>query len=247
MISIKNVTKQYNSYYKAVNNLNIKINSGNILGLIGPNGAGKTSTINMIIGLTEITHGNIEVFGYNIKEDPCSLKRNIGYVSDNPNKFMKLKAIEYLNFIADIYKVPAIEREKQILNLSKKFYIDSHLNKRIESFSKGMKQKIMIIASLIHEPKLWILDEPFTGLDPEISYKLKEFMKEYARKGNIILISSHILEIVENLCTKLLIIESGESLYFGDIEELKDKYGREKSLENIYLEALSNNGISKII
>ena len=243
MIYIKNLQKRYKDFF-AVDNLNMEIQDGSIVALVGPNGAGKSSTINMIIGVSEITEGNISINGLSVKEDLDSIKRQIGYVSDDENKFLKLKPIEYLNFVADMYDVSEEERKKQILTLSKRFNIEKDLNTMMDKFSKGMKQKIMIIASLIHSPKVWILDEPFTGLDPATSYELKTFMKEYASKGNIILLSSHILEIVENLCDKVLLIKKGKNLYYGSIDELKNKYKNKNTLEEIYMEVFGNEKVT---
>ncbi|MDD3225018.1 MAG: ABC transporter ATP-binding protein [Clostridium sp.] len=235
MVSIENVTKRYNNF-TAVDNLNIKVNDGSIVGLIGPNGAGKTTTISMIIGINDITEGNIIINGNSIKDKPMEIKKQIGYVSDDENKLLSLKAIEYLNFVSDMYKVSETERKSQILNLSERFNIQNDLNTRMDKFSKGMKQKIMIIASLIHSPKVWILDEPFNGLDPKAVYELKMFMKEYAAKGNIVLLSSHILDIVENLCSEIILIKNGKTLYFGDLKKLKEKFNNTDSLEKIYME-----------
>lgn len=240
MISINHVSKKYNDF-TAVDDLNIEIKNGSIVGLIGPNGAGKTTTISMIIGINDMTKGDIFINGTSIKDKPIDIKEQIGYVSDDENKFLSLKAIEYLNFAADMYRVPEAERKKQILSLSERFSIKNDLNTRMDKFSKGMKQKIMIIASLIHSPKVWILDEPFSGLDPKASYELKMFMKEYAKKGNIVLLSSHILEIVENLCDKVILIKKGKTLYFGDLKKLKEKYNNEYSLEKIYLEVFEDD------
>ncbi|PJI09181.1 MULTISPECIES: ABC transporter ATP-binding protein [Clostridium] len=244
MVSLKNVTKKYNDFV-AVNNLNIEIKDGSIVGLIGPNGAGKTTTISMIIGILDMSEGDIIINGNSIKDKPMEIKKQIGYVSDDENQLLSLKAIEYLNFAADMYRVPEAERKKQILSLSKRFDIQNDLNTRMDKFSKGMKQKIMIIASLIHSPKVWILDEPFTGLDPKTSYELKEFMKEYAGRGNIILLSSHILEIVENLCDEVILIKKGKTLYFGGLKELKEKFNNMYSLEKIYMKVFEDGKTSE--
>ncbi|WP_415331395.1 ABC transporter ATP-binding protein [Clostridium perfringens] len=245
MISIKNITKHYGKF-KAVDNINIEMKEGNVIGLIGPNGAGKTSTINMIIGLSNPTSGSIEIFGEKMDTNSISVKKLIGYVSDNSNRFLKLKGIEYLNFISDIYKISSTERKTIIFELSNFFEMTNHLDKRIEDYSRGMKQKIFIIASLLHKPKLWILDEPFNGLDPSSSHNLKEFIKKYAKQGNIILISSHILEIMENLCDELILIKSGKTLYSGNIKNLKKNFNEDTSLEKIYMEVLNNNGILEL-
>ena len=242
MILLKNVTKTFGTF-TAVNNLNIEMNSGNVIGLIGPNGAGKTSTINMIVGLSKPTTGSIEMFGKKMNEDSIDIKQYIGYVSDNSNRFLKLKRIEYLNFIADIYKISKDKRKESIIELAKTFEMIDHLEKKIEEYSKGMKQKITIISSLLHNPKLWILDEPFDGLDPTSCYTLKKFMKQYSKKGNIVLVSSHILDIMENLCDDFILIKSGKTIYHGTMQNLKKNFEQNKSLEDIYMEVLENNGV----
>ncbi|MBK1810726.1 ABC transporter ATP-binding protein [Clostridium sp. YIM B02505] len=239
MICIENVSKKYKDF-TAVDKLNIEIKDGSIVGLIGPNGAGKTTTISMLIGIIDPSEGSIIINGSSIKDKPMEIKKQIGYVSDDENKFLSLKAIEYLNFVADMYKVSEDERRKQILSLSKRFDILDHLNTRMDKFSKGMKQKIMIIASLIHSPKFWILDEPFNGLDPQTAYELKMFMREYASKGNIVLLSSHILEIVENLCDEVILIKKGKNIFFGELSDLKDRFRNGYTLEKIYMEVFEN-------
>ena len=243
MISINNVTKKYGDF-KAVDNLNLTINDGDVVALVGPNGAGKSSTINMILGINEITEGDININGFSLEEDSIERKKQIGYVSDDENKFLKLKAIEYLNFVSDMYGISKSERQEQILTLSKRFSIEDSLDIMMDKFSKGMKQKIMIIASLIHKPKVWILDEPFTGLDPATSYELKTFMREYANEGNIVVLSSHILDIVENLCDKVLLIKKGKNLYYGDISQLKEEYGKKHTLEEVYMEVFENEKVN---
>ena len=242
MISIENVTKRYKNF-TAVDDLNIKIEEGKIVGLIGPNGAGKTTTISMIIGITDISEGDISINNISIKEKPIDVKKQIGYVSDDENQLLSLKAIEYLNFVADMYKVPEDERKKRILDLSERFSIKDELNNRMDKFSKGMKQKIMVIASLLHTPKVWILDEPFDGLDPKTSYELKVFMREYAEKGNTIILSSHILQIVENLCDEVILIKKGKSLYFGNLKDLKERFGSRYNLEEIYMEMFEDKKV----
>ena len=176
--------------------------------------------------------------------DLDKIKRQIGYVSDDENKFLKLKAIEYLNFVCDMYDISQKERRDRILTLSRRFNIEKDLNTMMDKFSKGMKQKIMIIASLLHMPKVWILDEPFTGLDPATSYELKTLMKEYAEKGNIVILSSHILEIVENLCDKVLLIKKGKNLYYGNLSDLKKKYRLKNNLEEIYMEVFKDEEVN---
>lgn len=235
MISIKNVYKKYKDFI-AIDDLSIEIEDGNIIGLIGPNGAGKTTTISMLTGIIDLTDGEIIINNKSIKKEPIEIKREVGYVSDDENQLLSLKAIEYLNFVADMYNVPEGIRKNQILSLSERFSIVDDLNTRMDKFSKGMKQKIMIIASLLHSPKVWILDEPFNGLDPTTTYELKIYMKEYADKGNIIILSSHNLDIVENLCDNIILIKKGKKLYYGSIKELKDEFQTSYTLEEIYIE-----------
>ena len=243
MIILKNVSKKYKDFL-AVDNLNIEVEDGNIVALVGPNGAGKSSTINMLIGTSIISEGEISINGLSVERDLDKIKRQIGYVSDDENKFLKLKAIEYLNFVCDMYDISEKERRDRILTLSKKFNIEKDLNTMMDKFSKGMKQKIMIIASLLHMPKVWILDEPFTGLDPATSHELKNYMKEYAEKGNIVILSSHILEIVENLCNKVLLIKKGKTLYYGSLSDLKKKYRLKTNLEEIYMEVFEDEEVN---
>lgn len=234
MIILEDVTKEYNKE-KGVHHLTAEIKDGNIIGLVGPNGAGKTTTISMLMGILKKTSGKIEIDGMEMNEEAIDLKAKIGYVSDDENQLLSLKAIEYLNFIADMYRVSESERKSKIIELSERFEIEHELNQRMDKFSKGMKQKIMIMASILHSPKIWILDEPFSGLDPKMTHALKEFMKEYAAKGNTVILSSHALEIVENLCDEVLFIKHGTMIYKGTLDELKDKYPRLSTLEEIYL------------
>ena len=234
MIILEDVSKEYNKE-KGVHHISAQIEDGKIIGLVGPNGAGKTTTIRMLMGILKKTSGKIEIDGMEMNEEAIDLKAKIGYVSDDENQLLSLKAIEYLNFIADMYRVSENERKSKIIELSERFEIQEELNQRMDQFSKGMKQKIMIMASILHSPKIWILDEPFRGLDPKMNYALKEFMKEYAAKGNTIILSSHALEIVENLCDEVLFIKKGNLIYQGTLETLKEKYPMESTLEKIYL------------
>lgn len=245
MINLVDVSKVYKDV-KAISDLTINISKGKIIGLIGPNGAGKSTTIGMIIGSIDPTSGEIVVNGESIKGNINKIKMQIGYVSDDENQTLGLKAIEYLNFIADMYKVSEADRRQRILDLSDRFKISDRLYERLDSFSKGMKQKIMIIASLIHKPPIWILDEPFNGLDPEIAYTLKVFMREYADEGNTILLSSHILDILDGICNEVVLIKKGQVIFAGSLEILKEKFGIKYSLEDIYIEIYKNNNTSKL-
>ena len=238
MINIKNVSKEYVEGIKAVDNLSIHIKPGEIYGFIGPNGAGKSTTIKMITWITDFTDGEIFINGISVKDEK-KMKMQFGYVSDSPDMFLKLKGIEYLNFLATIYNVPKEEKQKRILNLAEKFELTSVLGDKIQTYSHGMRQKIMVMGALIHEPKVWILDEPLTGLDPKSSYVLKEMMKEHAKKGNSVFFSTHVLEVAEKLCDRIGIINKGKLIYEGTMEEVKETYPN-LSLEEIFLEMTKN-------
>ena len=235
MIEIKNVSKSYKKGTKIIEDLNLKINDGEIFGFIGLNGAGKTTTIKMITGILEIDEGDILIDGKSITKDPIEAKKRIGLVPDTPDMFLKLKGIEYLNFIADCYNVSTEERTKQIEKLSKEFGIYDDLEDKIESYSHGMRQKIVIIGVLLHNPQNWILDEPITGLDPKSSFDLKSLMKEHAKQGKTVFFSTHILEIAERLCDRIAIINKGKIIFVGTLEELRNKFGNKKTLEEIFL------------
>lgn len=236
MIKINNVTKKYGKTFIAVNNLKLDIKAGEIFGFIGPNGAGKTTTIKMMTGVTNADNGSIKIDGTDIELDPLTAKKKFGFVPDNPDMFLRLKGIEYLNFISDLYDVPKDKRNELIKNLAQEFEIYDALNDQIQTYSHGMRQKIVLIGALIHDPKVWILDEPLTGLDPKSSYKLKEMMKEHVKKGNVVFFSTHVLEVAEKLCDRIGIIKKGNLVFEGTLEQLKKKYKSKQSLENIFLE-----------
>ncbi len=236
MIEIKNVSKSYVKNKKSVDSLNLEIKNGEIFGFLGPNGAGKTTTIRMITGILEPDEGYILVDGHSIKEDPLEAKKNFGFVPDNPDMFLKLKGIEYLNFLAEVYKVPDEERQNRIEELTKKFEIYDNLNSYIESYSHGMRQKIVICGALLSNPKNWILDEPMTGLDPKASFDLKEMMREHTKKGNTVFFSTHVLDVAEKLCDRVGIINKGKLVFVGTLEEMKEKFKEQGSLEELFLE-----------
>jgi len=238
MISIKNVTKEYVEGVKAVDNLNLEIKDGEIFGFIGPNGAGKSTTIKMITGITDFEHGEITINGISILDD-LKAKLQFGYVSDSPDMFLKLKGIEYLNFLGDIYNIDKDTRKKKIVELADKFELTSALGDQIQSYSHGMRQKIMVIGALLHDPKVWILDEPLTGLDPKSSFILKEMMKEHASKGNSVFFSTHVLEVAEKLCDRIGIINKGKLVFEGTMDMVKENYPG-LSLEEIFLEITKN-------
>lgn len=240
MIEIKNISKEYKKNKKVINDVNLEIKDGEIFGFLGPNGAGKTTTIKMITGILEIDEGDILIDGKSIKKEPIEAKKQIGLVPDNPDVFLKLKGIEYLNFMADIYEVSTQDRVKRIKELSEKFEINNVLNNKIESYSHGMRQKLIIIGVLLHNPKNWILDEPMTGLDPKSSYELKNMMREHADKHNTVFFSTHILDVAERLCDRIGIIDKGKLLFVGTYDELKKELKENKSLEELFMEIVEN-------
>lgn len=240
MIEIKNVSKSYKKGKKVIDDLNLKINNGEIFGFIGLNGAGKTTTIKMLTGILEIDEGEILIDGKSIFTDAVEAKKNIGLVPDNPDIFLKFKGIEYLNFIADVYEVDQEERVKEIEKYAKEFSMEEELENKIESYSHGMRQKIHIIGALLHKPNNWILDEPITGLDPKASYDLKKIMKDYANEGRTVFFSTHILEIAEKLCDRIGIINKGKLVFVGTLEEMRKEFGQKLSLEEMFLEVTEN-------
>lgn len=240
MIELTNVTKSYPGK-KAVKNLNLTIPDGKIFGFLGPNGAGKSTTIKMMTGILPIDEGTITINGKDMTKDTLSAKRIIGYVPDRSDIFLRLKGIEYLNFIADVYDVPKEIRETKITELTKKFGIYEALDDHIQTYSHGMKQKIVVSGVLLHDPDVWILDEPLTGLDPQSSYTLKEMMREHASKGKIVFFSTHVLEVVEQLCDEVAIINHGQIQFQGNMTDMKQQYQENDNLERLFLE-LTQNG-----
>jgi len=237
VLHIKNVSKTYGkSSVKAVDNIDLYVNKGEIFGFLGPNGAGKTTMIKMIVGLLKPDIGDIEVGGINVWQDSYNAKKIISYVPDNPVIFTKLKGIEYLNFIADVYKVDKARRDEKIKKYSELFEISGALGDIIESYSHGMQQKLVLTSALIHEPELMVLDEPMVGLDPKAAFNLKEIMKEYCANGKSIFFSTHVLEVAERICDRVAIINKGKLIAVGSVEELKKKLGEDDSLEEIFLE-----------
>lgn len=235
MIQIENVTKTYNTSVRAVNNLNLTVNDGEIVGFIGPNGAGKTTTLKMMTGILKPDCGTVLINGNDMQKDPLKAKQEIGYIADSPDMFLRLKGIEFMNLISDIYKVPTEERKERIKTFATRFDLANVLDKPMQSYSHGMRQKMMVAAALVHNPAVWILDEPLTGLDPKSAYNLKNMMREHADAGNSVLFSTHVLEVAEKLCEKVIIINHGETLFYGTLDELKAKYP-DMDLEKIFLE-----------
>ena len=235
MIEIKHVTKTFGTK-KAVDDLDLTIPTGEIIGFIGPNGAGKTTTIKMMTGVLNPDEGDILINGKSIQKEPLEAKRQFGLVPDSPDMFLRLKGIEYLNFMGDIYEVDTQVRQQRIEALAETFEMKEALNDKILSYSHGMRQKIINMGVLINEPEVWILDEPMTGLDPQSSFRLKQMMKEHAAKGKTVFFSTHVLEVAEKLCDKIAIIAHGKMIYFGTLEDLRAQHGENQSLEELFLE-----------
>ena len=241
MIELKNISKEYKKGKKVIDNLNMIVNDGEIFGFLGPNGAGKTTTIKMMTGILDIDNGDIIIDGKSIKTNPIEAKMSMGLVPDSPDAFLKLKGIEYLNFMADVYEVSSDDRKNRINELSEKFEISNVLNNKIERYSHGMRQKIVIIGALLHNPKNWILDEPMTGLDSKSSFELKRLMREHVNKGNMVFFSTHILDVAERLCDKIGIIDKGKLVFVGTYEEMKKELKENKSLEELFMEIIKND------
>lgn len=240
MIKIENVSKSYNKKNKTIDNINLEIKSGEIFGFLGPNGAGKTTTIKMITGILDIDEGDIFIDNNSITKNPIEAKKAFGYVPDSPDMFLRLRGIEYLNFMADIYDVPEDIRKTRIEELAKKFEIYDDLKTYIKDYSHGMRQKIVLIGVLLHNPKNWILDEPMVGLDPKSSFTLKEMMKEHSKNGNTVFFSTHVLEVAEKICDRIGIIQKGKLIFVGTVEEMKKKFNTEESLEELFIEITEN-------
>ena len=232
MLVIKNMSKSYDGIKKACNDISLNIESGDIYGFVGHNGAGKTTLLKSIAGIIDFDEGDIEVDQKSIKSDPLEVKKMIAYIPDNPDVYESLTGIQYLEFIADVFAVSQNKRKELIEKYSTMFEIQDVLQNPIQSYSHGMKQKIVLISALIHEPKLMLLDEPFVGLDPKESYLLKEVFKEMVHEGTAIFFSTHVLEVVEKLCNKVAIIKQGKIVANGLTEEIIS----DQSLENIFME-----------
>ncbi|GAA3399735.1 ABC transporter ATP-binding protein [Paenibacillus hodogayensis] len=236
MIELSYITKSYNGKGKAVDNVTLTVNGGEIFGFLGPNGAGKTTTIKMMTGIAKPDKGTIRMNGYDVAADPIQAKKQFGYVPDSPDLFLRLKGLEYLNFMADMYEVPKPLRKERIETLGRRFDMEQALSDPIQSYSHGMRQKIVIMGVLIHDPEVWILDEPLTGLDPKSSYTLKEMMREHAAAGKTVFFSTHVLEVAEKLCDRVAIINKGDILFCGTFKEMQERFQSDLSLEKLFLE-----------
>ena len=232
MIEIKNVSKTYNGEKKALNNVSFSVKNGEIFAFIGHNGAGKTTMIKSIIGILDFQEGDILINNKSIKKDPIACKLDMAYVPDNPDLYENMKAIDFINFVLDMYDVPSDTRKEKIEKYAKLFELEDKLTDDIASFSHGMKQKVALIAALAHDPKVLIMDEPFVGLDPKAVYDIKEIMKQMAKDGKTIFFSTHILDVAEKLCSRVAIIKNGQIVKIGKMNDIKG----DESLEQVFLE-----------
>ena len=231
MIEIKNVTKKYGDK-TAVDNVSFTVNNGDIFAFIGHNGAGKTTLIKSIVGIHDFDEGDILIDGMSIKDKPVECKKLMAFVPDNPETYEHMKAIDYINFICDMYDVDTETREKNIKKYAKLFEMEDKLGDTIDSYSHGMKQKIVLISALAHDPKILIMDEPFVGLDPKAVFDIKEVLSEMTKEGKIVFYSTHILDVAEKLCDRVAIIKGGKLVKSGSMKEIKG----DKSLEKVFME-----------
>ena len=231
MLQISNLTKTYGEK-KAVDDLTLHIQPGEIYGFIGHNGAGKTTTIKSCCGILQFEEGEILIDGISIKDDPIACKKKLAYIPDNPDLYEFMSGMQFLNFIADIFEVSAVDRASRIKKYADMLELTDDLGQSVASYSHGMKQKLAIISALIHEPKLIIMDEPFVGLDPKASHQLKQLMREICDNGGAIFFSTHVLEVAEKLCDKIAIIKGGKLIKAGNTEDVKG----DSSLESVFLE-----------
>jgi len=234
-LKVQNLFKHYrNAKYISARNISFEVKEGEIFGFLGINGAGKSTTIKCITGIIPFTSGTIKVCGHDIDKEAYLAKSNFGFVPDNHAVYDKLTGVEYVNYLADLYQVPKEIRKANFDMLVDKFNMRNNVNNQIASYSHGMKQKISIIGALIHSPKLWILDEPMVGLDPQSIFEVKEYMKEYARAGNSVFFSSHNLDTVERLCDRAVIVHGGRIIRDIDLTEYR-KTGKDLEKEFIDL------------
>jgi ABC-2 type transport system ATP-binding protein len=248
MIRLEKLSKTYSKTgKKAVDSIDLEVKDGEIFGFLGPNGAGKTTTIKMLTGVLRPDEGGATIDGVSMAADPLAAKARFGYVGDNPELWNKLKAHEFLDFIGDVYRVPSEARRERIEALATRFAIADALAASIGSFSRGMKQKLCVVASLLHDPHNWILDEPMVGLDPQAAFDLKETMRSRADAGNCVFFSTHVLEVAERVCDRIGVIARGRLLFVGSLAELRAREpGNEgDSLEELFLDLVDDDGSSR--
>ncbi len=236
MLRVEHLTKTYRGGKRAVDDLSLEVRAGDIFGFIGHNGAGKTTAIRSIVGVLSFDRGEIYIDGRSLKEDPIGCKERLAYIPDNPDLYGNLTGIKYLNFIGDIFRVPADLRRARIERYAGIFDLTGDLGSLISSYSHGMKQKLAIIAALLHDPRLLVLDEPFVGLDPKAAFDVKEIMREMCQRGCAIFFSTHVLETAEKLCNRIGIIKQGKLVACGTMEEVRGN----DSLEDVFMELIEH-------
>lgn len=233
MLELKDYTKIYSNNKVGADKVNLKVESGDIFAFIGHNGAGKTTTIKSIVGINDITSGDIIIDGVSIKDNPILCKKKIAYVPDNPDIYPALTGIQYINLVADFFKVDKKTREELTKKYATELELINDLNNQISTYSHGMRQKLVLISAFVHSPKLLVLDEPFVGLDPKATFILKEIMKKFVENGGAIFFSTHVLDVAEKLCNKVAIIKDGKIIANGTMAEIK----KDSTLENVFLES----------
>lgn len=236
MLEVKNFTKKYDNGKLAVDNISFSVNNGEIFGFLGPNGAGKSTTIKAIVGLIKKSSGEINIDGIRLEDDPLLYKNKFSYLADNPDLFDKFTGVEYINFVSDIYGIDEKTRDERLNTYLDYFDIRQAMADLISSYSHGMKQKLAIISSLIHDPDLLILDEPMVGLDPKSSFNLKKIMRERKERGKMVFFSTHVMEVAENICDRIAIISKGKIVAKGSLDEIRKNLDENKSLEELFLE-----------
>lgn len=239
ILSIRDFSKVYKGGHRAVDHLSLDVEAGDIYGFIGHNGAGKTTTIRAVVGVLDFKEGTIWIDGHSVKDDPIACKQVTAYIPDNPNLYGHLTGVQYLNFIGDMFGVKKAERESLVRRYADEFELTGDLGSLISSYSHGMKQKLAILSSLLHSPRLLVLDEPFVGLDPKASHTLKKIMQELCEKGSAIFFSTHVLEVAEKLCNKIAIIKGGRLVACGETAQVKG----DGSLEDVFMELVEDDDI----
>ncbi|MGD1822431.1 MAG: ABC transporter ATP-binding protein [Pleomorphochaeta sp.] len=246
MIEFKNLSKQYQKEKPfAVKDLNFKVKRGEIFGFLGPNGAGKSTTINMLMGVLSPTSGSIVVDEKDVLTNSFDIKSIIGFVPDEPLFYEKMTGMQHLSFICDVFNVNDDDRNERAQRLCKLFNLEKAINDRISSYSHGMKQKLGVIAALIHEPKILVLDEPMVGLDPKASYILKDVMRRFCDKGGTVFFSTHVMEVAQNLCDSIGIINKGELVFNATLKEFNEN--ENSSLEKMFLEITGNEDLESVV
>ena len=235
MLSIRNLSKTYKNGKRAVRGVSLEVGAGAVYGFIGHNGAGKTTTLKCVAGILDFTEGEVFIGGRSVRKEPLACKQATAYIPDSPDLYENLTAIQFINFVADVYRVPKQARERAVGELAEAFEITGNLGDLISSFSHGMKQKTAVIAALMHDPKLLVLDEPFTGLDPKASFVLKERMRALCKAGGAVFFSTHVLEVAEKFCDKVAIIKNGEIVVSGETDAVTG----DSSLEQIFMELVA--------